>query len=258
MAAITNPLDLTGKTILVIGASSGIGRDACILLSELGAKVVLAARREDELQKTLSLMSGEGHRAYTLDVTEVREISPWVDRVAAECGPFDGLLNSAGATNTEAIRALDFDKMDHLIDLNLKSNFALVHALRKKHVRRRGATLSIVFISSVAAYAGFPGLTVYAATKGGIDAAVRTLAVELARESVRINSVAPGLVETEMVISYRQNVAGDKAVQAGTDRHPLGLGRPRDVSNAIAFLLSDASRWITGTSLTVDGGRLAD
>lgn len=257
MAAITNPLDLTGKTILVTGASSGIGRDACILLSELGAKVVLVARREDELQKTLSLMSGEGHRAYTLDITQVREISPWMDRVAAECGPFDGLLNSAGISNTEAIRALDFDKMDRLIDLNLKTNFALVHALRKKHVRRRGATLSVVLVSSISGHAGYQGTSVYAATKGGVDAATRALAIELAKESVRINSVVPGLVATEMVLEGLAKRVGQESIEASGNSHPLGLGRPRDVSHAIAFLLSDAARWITGTNLRVDGGILA-
>ncbi|MEN3940212.1 SDR family oxidoreductase [Prosthecobacter sp. SYSU 5D2] len=257
MPAIVNPLDLSGKTVLVTGASSGIGRDACILLSELGAKVILVARRQDELVKTLESMTGEGHHYYSFDVTQVRETAAWMKTVAVECGPIDGIVCAAGATNTEAIRHLDFDKMDHLMDLNFKASMAMVHAVRQKQVRRKDGGLSVVLVSSTAGHKGFPGLSIYAATKGAIDAAVRVLAIELARESIRVNSVVPGLVQTEMVISYEQNVAGKNAVKAGFDLHPLGAGFPRDVSNALAFLLSDASRWITGTSLVVDGGRLA-
>jgi NAD(P)-dependent dehydrogenase (short-subunit alcohol dehydrogenase family) len=257
MAAIINPLDLTGKTILVTGASSGIGRDACILLSELGAKIILVARRESELQRTLGMMSGEGHCACAFDITHIRQIANWMEQVAADCGPLDGLLNSAGETNTESIRALDFDRMDRLIDINLKANFALVHAVRKKSIRRRGSPLSIVLISSVSGHAGFPGMTVYAATKGGVDAATRTLAIELAKESIRVNSVVPSLVGTEMVLGGLVDRVGQEAIETSAGAQPLGLGRPRDVSHAIAFLLSDAARWITGTNLVVDGGVLA-
>lgn len=257
MPAIANPLDLTGKTILVTGASSGIGRDACVLLSELGARVILASRRMDSLNETLGQMHGDVHAIRTFDFSHTRSILSWLKSVAADVGPLDGIIHSAGVTNTEAIRHLDYEKMDHMIDLNLKSGLALVHASRNKQIRRQGSAMSIVFISSTAAHTGHVGLAVYSATKGGIEAATRTLAVELAKENIRINTVAPGLVETEMVTSFRDNLAGSEAFKKGTDTHPLGLGKPRDVSNAIAFLLSDASRWITGTSLVVDGGRLA-
>jgi NAD(P)-dependent dehydrogenase (short-subunit alcohol dehydrogenase family) len=249
-------MDMTGKTVLVTGASSGIGRDTCVLLAELGAKVALLARRESELGKTLSLLPGEGHQVFPFDVCQTRELSLKLREICQSMGPLDGMVHAAGITNTEALRFLDFDKMDQLIDVNLKSSIALAQAFRQKGVRRNNSQVAMVFISSVSGCKGFPGMTVYAATKAGINAVVRTLGHELAREGIRVNSVIPGLVQTEMVESLK-NVVGDKGIADTFGSHPLGSGRPRDVSHSIAFLLSDAASWITGSSLVVDGGLLA-
>lgn len=257
MPAITNPLDLTGKTILVTGASSGIGRDTCILLSELGAEIILVARRVDALQQTLSLMHGDGHTIQIFDFARTRDIVPWVKQVAAEHGPIDGLVHAAGESLTEAVRFLDYDNMDRLIDLNLKSNLALMQAIRLKQVRRQNSTLSVVLVSSISGHAGYQGTSVYGATKAGIDAIARALAIELSKESIRVNSIVPGLVATEMVLNDLADRVGKEAIDSSGESHPLGLGKPRDISNAIAFLLSDAARWITGTNLVVDGGILA-
>jgi NAD(P)-dependent dehydrogenase (short-subunit alcohol dehydrogenase family) len=258
MAAMINPLDLSGKTILVTGASSGIGRDTCTLLSQLGATIVLSARRVDQLEKTLGMLADGDHLVCPFNVCEVRDTAAWMREVVKKSGPLDGVAHVAGITNTEAIRFLDFAKMEQLIDLNLKAPLAIANAFRQKTVRRAGVPVSMVLVSSVAAIRGYPGLSVYSATKGGVNSLMRTLAAELAKEMIRVNSVVPGLVRTEMVEELGAKHVSADAVQASWDAHPLGEGRARDVSNLIAFLLADASRWITGTSMVVDGGLTAN
>lgn len=250
MKSVANPMDLSGRTVLVTGASSGIGRDTCVLLSELGASVVLVARNEDRLRETLARMAPGNHLIRPYDVTEFQSTSDWMAEISRETGPIHGMVHSAGMAHTEALKLLDWDKYHQIMDLNLRSVFALVKAYRQRMVRAR-PTASVVLISSVAAIRGYPGHSIYSATKGAIVSAARTLAVELARESVRVNCVLPGLVVTEMAATVK---IVEGAWQKTVDKHLYGLGSPRDISHSIAFLIGDTARWITGESLVIDGG----
>lgn len=252
MNTALNAMDMTGKTVLVTGASSGIGRDTSIFLSQLGARVILVARNEEKLRQTLSQMDGKDHLIKPYDITRHEQTSSWMLDTASESGPIHGLVHSAGITHTEALRFFDLAKLEEILDINLKSSFSLASAFRQKRVRATPEA-RLIFISSVAAIRGYPGLSSYAASKGGVLAMTRPLAVELAREGINVNCVIPGYVVTEMTESAQSGLPPDQweKLQA---RHPLGVGHPRDISQPIAFLLSSGARWITGQALIVDGG----
>jgi NAD(P)-dependent dehydrogenase (short-subunit alcohol dehydrogenase family) len=247
-----NPLDLTNKTILVTGASSGIGRDTAVLLSQLGARVILVARNEARLNETLALMQPGDHVVSAYDLTQHEQTSEWMAELAAAHGPLFGLVHLAGISHTEAIRFLDLEKLEEVFDVNVKTAFSLVKAFRQKPVRANPEA-RIVLVSSVSATRGYSGMTTYSASKGAILAMTRPLAVELAREGIRVNCVVPGLVQTEMTIADRAMLPTQEWT-ALEQSHPLGVGRPRDISQPIAFLLSAASGWMTGQSLVIDGG----
>jgi len=252
MAATLNPMDLSGKTVMVTGASSGIGRDTCIVLSELGARVILVARDEQRLQETLNGMSGGDHLIRVFDVTKHAETASWMSGIAKEIGAIFALVHLAGISHTAALRFLDMNQLDQILDINLKSAFSLAHAFRQKSVREQPEA-RIVLTSSVSAIRGYPGMTSYAASKGGILAITPPLAVELARENIRVNCVTPGLVHTEMSLGIQTQRPAD-TWDAVVNAHPLGVGVPRNISLPIAFLLSPASAWMTGQCITIDGG----
>lgn len=251
----TGPLvDLTGRHVLVTGGSAGIGRATAALLAELGARVALCGRDAARLTTALGSLPGEGHRAIRFDLADTDAIPAWMKAEAQANGPFDGLVHCAGVQAGKPVRSVDRAFFDRIMHVNLLSALALARGLRQGGCNSgRGA---IVLLSSVAASIGQPGNVVYSAGKGGLEAATRGLAMELLRDGIRVNAVAPAMVETEMMDRFRQTTTNEQfeAIRAA---HPMGFGRPRDVAGAIAFLLSEASRWITGVVLPVDGGYLA-
>lgn len=248
---MTNPMDLSGRTIMVTGASSGIGRETCILLSQLGARVILVARSRERLEQTVALMQGNGHQIEIFDLLKVAETPSWMKRLAGETGPFHALAHCAGILTMQALRYLEPDDLTNVLRINFESAVALAKGFRQRGLYVPGA--SIVFLASVAGIAGRPGLTAYTASKGAIIAITRTLACELARDKIRVNCIAPAWVETEMTREGMKAFTPEQYLEL-KNKHLLGFGQPRDVANAVAFLVADTSLWITGTTLIVDGG----
>lgn len=249
-----NPMSLEGRTILVTGATSGIGKATAIYLSKLGARVVASGRNQERLDETLVALEGEGHIGRLFDLADLDGIVPWMKALCAEIGPLNGIAHCAGVQATRPIQAVKPDFVMDVLTQNLGAALMLAQGFRLKACH--GNPASLVYCSSSAALKTAPGNVVYAASKGGIVSAVKGLGVELVRDGVRVNAVAPAMVDTPMSDQFR-TILSEENFQRVVDMHPLGLGRPDDVAAAIAFLLADTSRWITGSILSVDGGFLA-
>ncbi|MDX2150328.1 MAG: SDR family oxidoreductase [Bryobacteraceae bacterium] len=236
------------------GASSGIGRATAVLLSQLGAKLLITGRHSERLATTLNCLEGVGHAQSVFDLCELQRIPEWLKAAAADHGVFDGLVHCAGIRVTAPLRALSLAKAEDMMRANFLAALMLAKAYCQKGCRAAGG--SIVLLSSAAATAGAPAISGYAASKAAVEGLVRSLAVELARDGIRVNCIAPGLVKTEMAEEIWSMLTPEQ-LQELERAHPLGFGEPRDVAYAAAFLLADAGRWITGTTLVVDGGYLA-
>ncbi|HEY1598585.1 MAG TPA: SDR family NAD(P)-dependent oxidoreductase [Pirellulales bacterium] len=249
---IVNPFSLEGKRVLVTGASSGIGRAAAQMCAQLGATLICLGRDEQRLQQTLGSLAGDGHVVRVADLDDADVLPPMLQDLTAEIGPLSGLVHSAGVLRSTPLRVAKAD--DFLSQYRTNTVSA---ALLLKAASRRGVSspqgCSVVLIGSVVSMLGAAGLAAYCASKAALTGLARTAALELATARIRVNAVLPGMVETKMASDYRATMAADQ-VQAIEQMHPLGLGQPADVAGAIVFLLSDASRWITGSCLTVDGG----
>jgi NAD(P)-dependent dehydrogenase (short-subunit alcohol dehydrogenase family) len=251
---MSNPLSMQGRRVLVTGASSGIGRETAILLSELDATVIIAGRDAKRLEETRGRMQGSGHRVESFDLTAADAIPAWLRQIALEAGPIHGLVHCAGIQHMIPLRVLTAAKAEELMHTNFTSAVMLVKAFRQKGCSEPCS--SIVLLSSVAGLKGLPAISVYSASKAALIGFGRAAAMELASEGIRLNCVAPGYVATEMAESFREKLTPEQ-FEAIRRMHPLGIGKPRDVANAIVFLLADTSRWITGTTLVVDGGYTA-
>jgi NAD(P)-dependent dehydrogenase (short-subunit alcohol dehydrogenase family) len=245
---------LQGKTILVTGASSGIGAEAARVASELGACVIVSGRNRERLEHTQRSLAGDGHKLLVRELSGLASGEELVAEAVKLAGPLSGVVHCAGIMLNRPLRFLSESDADSLMRLNHGSAMGLIKGFRKKGAGLPGG--SAVLVASVMGVVGQPGLAEYCASKGAMLAATRALAVELARDSLRVNCVVPGMVRTELMEKHFSTLTADqmKAIEA---MHPLGLGQPRDVAFAIAYLLSDAARWITGTGLVIDGGYTA-
>jgi NAD(P)-dependent dehydrogenase (short-subunit alcohol dehydrogenase family) len=249
-----SPFDLSGAIIMVTGASAGIGKATAQVLSQLGARIILVSRYPETLKATEATLVGEGHLVAPFDFDNVGEIGAWYGKIAASVGILNGLVHCAGCQILRPLKVISAPEAELLLRRNALSGLFLAKAFRQKGLHAPLA--SLVFVSSVMGTVGAPGSTAYCASKGAVHGMVKALALELAAEDIRVNCVAPGYVRTGMLESVAATV-GPEAFAALQKNHPLGLGEPVDVANAIAFLLSKASRWITGTALVVDGGYTA-
>lgn len=256
MAQQINTFSLKGKLILITGASSGIGRQCAISCSQMGAVVALFGRDQERLQETLSLMkSPEQHIVCSVDLTEYEKVSECVSNLVKQKKRIDGLINSAGISTTLALNAITTKKMEEFFRTNVIGAISITkQVLKLSNFSESGG--SIIFISSVMGVAGENGKSLYSMTKGALISAVKSMSIELAPRKIRVNAVSPGVVVTSMSKNaiYSRNQESLDRIKA---MHPLGLGQPDDVANACIFLLLDASRWITGTNLIIDGGYLA-
>lgn len=240
------PFSLEGKTILITGASSGIGRATAITCSRQGGRVIVTGRNEARLAETLAMLVGEGHEAVACDLTSDEDVKALVGKLSK----LDGIVHCAGTQQTCITKMLDKVTLQGLMDTNFFSAAMLNAALMKSKLLVKGS--SVVFVSSAAASrVAEVGNAAYSASKGALTAYSRVLAAELAPRNIRVNTIAPGMVRTALMQKF--DVTEDEFLE-NEKQYPLGYGKPEDVAYAIVFLLSDASRWITGTELLMDGG----
>ena len=218
--------------------------------------MILMGRDEVRLKETLSLTTNPAQHIITaVDLLDYGQIAEIIPEVVSEIGKFDGLVNCAGISTTLPLNSLSHEKLNHFLQVNVTGPVNLTRQIvRTGRFSETGG--SIIFISSVMGVVGEKGKTLYSITKGALVSAVRSMAVELASKRIRVNSISPGVVETPMS-KHAVYSKDEVSLNRIRDLHPLGLGVPDDVANAVVFLLSDASRWITGTNLIVDGGYTA-
>ena len=248
-----NPMSLEGKVILITGASSGIGRASSILFSRLGARIILVSRNESELKITLNQLAGKHHSMYCFDLKNIDDIPTFIKTIKNEQGTLTGLFHSAGIVEIASIKLIDNESIENMFAPSFKAALLLCRGFYKKDAKGG----SIVLMSSVQSLRSALGGILYAASKAAIDAAVRSLSLELAKENIRVNSIVGGMVKTSMQ-KTNSLIVPKSSTKFSEKEHPLGgFGEAEDIANAAAFLLSDASKWITGTSMIVDGGFLA-
>jgi NAD(P)-dependent dehydrogenase (short-subunit alcohol dehydrogenase family) len=244
---MNSPFSLENKTIFVTGASSGIGRQICISASEAGATIVATGRDFIRLTETLSMLKGDNHKAIPFDLTSLDLHKEFVNTIPK----ISGIIHAAGIAKYIPFKAISEKEVRQTQLLNYESPILLTQQLLKtKKVEKFG---SIVFISSISSMIGTVGNAIYAGSKAALIGANRALAIELAGQGIRANCISPGMVMTPLTAKIEDSISSD-AFKENEKLHPLGFGKPEDVANASIFLLSDASRWITGTNLIIDGG----
>jgi NAD(P)-dependent dehydrogenase (short-subunit alcohol dehydrogenase family) len=244
-------LPFAGKTIVVSGASSGIGRAVAVHLSKHGAGLVLIGRNKGRLEET-ARMAGGKCEILPLDLNNHSEILPAIRNVREVVGRIYGLCHAAGIVETVPLSGATLDHHNAMMQVNYLAGMELARAVSRRDVIEDGGG-SLVFVSSIYAVIGKPGQIAYSASKGAVNAGARAMAIELARRNIRVNVVSPGMVETEMTTQAFSRLSADQ-IQRLRDSHPLGFGSAEDVAHAAGFLLSPASKWITATDLIVDGG----
>lgn len=248
-----NPFTLEGKTILITGASSGIGRETAIQCAKLGAKVVVTGRNAERLQATLSQLEGEGHRMVLAELTQKEELENLVESIEG----LQGLVLSAGKAILTPILYSNREKYDDVFGVNYFASIELLRLLVKK--KRMARDSSVVFVSSIGGNQAFTmGHAIYGASKAAVQSTMKFCALEMAPRGIRVNSVNPGMVNTPL-LTVDDNPISDEQHKTNIERYPLKrYGESQDVAYGIIYLLSDASSWVTGHALVIDGGRTLD
>lgn len=240
---------LNDRRILVTGASSGIGQEIAITCSNMGAQLVITGRDQKRLKETLSMLSGHGHEYITADLTVKEER----DSLIIKTGNINGLVHSAGVAKLIPIKFYSEKLIRWLSTINYEAPVLITNdLLRAKQISNNS---SIVFISSISSLISIEGNGLYSGTKSALVGVARAMALELASNNIRVNCISPGLVETPLVV-FNDSLTNED-IKKSIGQHPLGIVSPVDVANAVVFLLSKASRMITGTNIIVDGGYCA-
>mgnify|MGYP000855458185 FL=1 len=248
-------IQMEGKHVLITGGASGIGRQTAITLSELGAHVSIMDLQEEGLKETFSMLKGEEHSIHVADLSKIEELEAIVVGIVKETGSFDGYVQCAGIVKNLPIINYKYERLHKIMLVNFYSYFEIIRILSKKGRFNEG--MSIVGISSVAATQGATAQAAYGASKAAMNGAMRCLAKELGEKGIRLNTVLPAATNTAMYSEYMELKANMKDTKMEIEANPrqyLGMNAPTDVANAIIFLLSPASRKITGVQLPVDGG----
>ena len=245
---MSNIINLVGKTIIITGGGSGIGRETALVLAKQDATVIMLDVNEAGLTET-AVLGGEHCHPITIDLTNSTAVTDTIKQIVEEYGKLDGLVHCAGISSRKPLNVLSKDGFSKVMDVNFYSFVELVkNCAKKKHIND-GA--SIVVMSSISSIRGYKAKTEYCVSKAAVDAFVRCMALELADRKIRINSVMAAEVLTPLALKARETNA---MVGASDFETPLGPSEPYEVANTIAFLLSDATKTITGTSLLIDGG----
>lgn len=246
---------LSNKTILITGASSGIGRSCAVQCSKMGASLLLMGRNVDELNRTVSeLQPGTKVEMIVADFSKMVDLELVIAEKIVTIGKIAGFIHCAGVEKTLPLKKQTSEVFQSIFDINVFAGFELAKIISLKKYKAEKA--SFVFIASVAGMVGESGKTIYSASKGAVISGARSMSMELARSDIRVNSISPAMVKTPILEKMFDGI-GEEASQNIIKKHPLGIGEPEDVANACVFLLSDAAKWITGTNLVVDGGYTA-
>ena len=246
---------LRNKTILITGASSGIGRSCAVQCSKMGASLLLMGRNVDELNRTVSeLQPGTKVEIIVADFSKMVDLELVIAEKILTIGKIAGFIHCAGVEKTLPLKKQTSEVFQSIFDINVFAGFELAKIISLKKYKAEKA--SFVFIASVAGMVGESGKTIYSASKGAVISGARSMSMELARSDIRVNSISPAMVKTPILEKMFDGI-GEEASQNIIKKHPLGIGEPEDVANACVFLLSDAAKWITGTNLVIDGGYTA-
>lgn len=250
MNSFNNPFSLSGKTILVTGASSGIGRAVAIACASMGGRIVLNGRNTSNLQDTCEQLNGEDHLILASDLSTQEGI----DSLIGQCPKLDGIVHCAGIPKLCPIKYLTKDVLNEIININEIAPILLTAGLLKKKLISKRA--SIVFIASTAGVlmSGAVGDTDYSATKGALSGFMKTAVRELGPQQIRVNTICPAMVETPILQTANSLLSKEEIESKLRRYHIKRFGKPEDVAWAAVYLLSDVAEWITGVDLPVDGG----
>jgi 3-oxoacyl-[acyl-carrier protein] reductase len=255
---MSDPFDLSGRVALVTGASQGLGRRFAEVLATHGAAVGLAARQIDKLEDLRTELHDAGHHAASvmLDVTDLGAIETAIDTIEAALGPIDILVNNAGVAVAKGVLEQTEADWDRVLDTDLKGAFFTAQAVARRmvaHTPKPPSGGNIINIASLVALKVVGHLAPYAAAKSGLAQVTKTMALELARHDIRVNALAPGYIETDINSTFLATEAGQRLRKQIPQRR---FGTPADLDGALLLLASDASRYMTGSMIVIDGGLL--
>lgn len=245
------PFSLENKLILITGASSGIGAETATTISKMGARLILSGRNEDRLKGVLSTLSGTGHRVCIADLAQEEEITKLVKTIAE---PLDGVVHSAGIVRPFPVKLVGKRQIDELFAINYHAPVLLTSQLFRGKKINDGA--SLVFMSSISSHFPHKGGALYSGSKSAINSFSKTIALEYGNKKIRSNAISAAMVKTPLFDEAESAISAEVMEKHG-EHYPLGFGTPEDIAHAVLFLLSDASKWITGTELVMDGGLTA-
>lgn len=240
-----NPFSLSGKTIFVTGASSGIGRSIAVECSQMGARLIISGRNEIKLKETVSLMKNDDHEIICGDIAEDK----FVHHLAEKLPLLDGVVHNAGINHKVPVKFISYEKLNTVFETNFFAPVIITQSLLKKRKIKQGG--SVLFISSIASEYAAISNAIYSSSKGALNSFLKVLALELAPRMIRVNGIQPGIVRTEML---QANPLQNDLLEHEKE-YPLGgFGEPKDIACGAIYLLSDASKWVTGSLFKIDGG----